>query len=304
VVDNRVILSRFIAQNTAMKQALLLLTLFFLQKPVVAQSTNKKLHKAVAALLTGFNGDAGVYIKSLRTGKTVAINADTIFPTASIVKIPILIGIMDKIYKHEFEYHQELRYRDSLAYSDYDVVANLKDSAIIELAKVIMLMLTTSDNTASLWLQKLAGTGTHINKLLDSAGFIHTRVNSRTPGREANRSTYGWGQTTPYEMVTLMEKIYSGQIISDSISKKMLRLLGRNFWDEQAIAAIPPQIFVASKNGAVDASRSEVLLVMAKEPYIFGIFTKNNKDKSWGDNNEAWLLTQKLSALLWQYYSK
>ena len=286
------------------KHFLFLCSFVFCFAIVNAQKTDKRLYKEVAALLQGFNGDAGVYIKCLTSNKIVAINADTIFPTASIVKIPILIGIMDKINNGSFEYHQQLVYRDSLAYSDFDVTANLKDTAKIELAKVIMLMLTTSDNSASLWLQKLAGTGTAINELLGSAGLQNTRVNSRTPGRENNRTQYGWGQTTSYEMATLMEKIYKGEIINDSVSKKMIRLLGRNYWDEQAISQIPPNVFVASKNGCVDASRSEVLLVMAKRPYIFSIFTKNNKDKSWGDDNEAWVLAKRLSALLWKYYSK
>ncbi len=269
-----------------------------------AQQQDKKLYKEVAALLKNFKGDAGVYIKSLTTNKVVAINADTIFPTASIVKIPILIGIMDKINHGVYEYHQQLTYKDSLAYSDFDITANLKDTAKIELAKAIMLMLTTSDNTASLWLQKLAGTGTRINEILDSAHLKNTKVNSRTPGRENNRTQFGWGQTTPFEMATLLEKIYIGEIISDSISQKMLRLLGRNYWDEQALSQIPSNVFVASKNGCVDASRSEVLLVMAKRPYVFSIFTKNNKDKSWGNDNEAWVLAKKLSALLWKYFSR
>lgn len=269
-----------------------------------AQKTDKKLYQQVASLLKDFKGDAGVYIKNLKNNSEVAINADTIFPTASIVKIPILVGIMDKIDKKQFEYHQQLIYRDSLANSSYDVVANLKDTAKIELAKVILLMLSTSDNSASLWLQKLSGGGTRINEILDSMGFKATRVNSRTPGRENNRTQFGWGQTTPYEMATLMEKIYNGGVINDSISKRMIRLLGRNYWDEQAISQIPAPIFVASKNGCVDASRSEVLLVMAKRPYIFSIFTKNNKDISWSDNNEAWMLAKNLSALLWQYYNK
>jgi len=269
-----------------------------------AQKTDKKLYSKVSELLKGFNGEVGVYIKSLTTNKVVAINADTIFPTASIVKIPILVGVMDKISKGAFDYHQQLVYRDSLAYSSFDVTANLKDTAKIEMSKVIMLMLTTSDNSASLWLQKLAGGGARINEILDSVGFVNTRVNSRTAGRENNRTQYGWGQTTPYEMAALVEKIYTGSIISDSMSKRMIRLLGRNFWDEQAISQIPPTVFVASKNGCVDASRSEVLLVMAKQPYVFSIFTKNNKDISWGDNNEAWVLAKNLSALLWQYYSK
>ncbi len=281
-----------------------LLSSLLLGFSVVAQKTDKKLYSKVAELLQGFNGDVGVYIKDLKKDRVVAINADTVFPTASIVKIPILIGVMDKIEKKELEYHQQLVYRDSLGYSDFDVTANLKDTAKIELAKVVLLMLSTSDNSASLWLQKLSGGGIRINKILDSTGFKSTRVNSRTAGRENNRTQYGWGQTTPYEMATLMEKIYKGEIINDSISKKMIRLLGRNFWDEQALSQIPVDIFVASKNGCVDASRSEVLLVMAKHPYVFSIFTKNNKDQQWNDNNEAWVLAKKLSALLWQYFSK
>jgi beta-lactamase class A len=80
----------------------------------------------------------------------------------------------------------------------------------------------------------------------------------------------------------------------------MLRLLGRNHWDEEALSAIPAGVFVASKNGAVNASRSEVLLVLGKRPYLLSIFTKNNIDQSWGADNEAWVLTRKLSAMVWQ----
>jgi beta-lactamase class A len=282
----------------------LLLVLISFNLSVFCQPVDKKLQKEIAKLIKEFNGVAGIYIKNIRSQKIVSINADSVFPTASIIKVPILVGIMDKINKGEFTYHQELVYRDSLAYSQYDVVSNLKDSTKIEMAKVIMLMLTTSDNTASLWLQKLSGTGLRINQLLDSLGLQHTKVNSRTPGREQNRTQYGWGQTTPYEMATLMEKIYTGKVISDSISKRMLRFLGRNYWDEQALSAIPSNIFVASKNGCVDASRSEVLLVEGKQPYIMSIFTKNNKDIRWVDDNEAWVLAKKVSALLWQYYGK
>lgn len=47
-------------------------------------------------------------------------------------------------------------------------------------------MLTTSYNTASLWLQSFAGSGSRINVLLDSIGLANTRVYSKTPGREAN----------------------------------------------------------------------------------------------------------------------
>ena len=277
---------------------------FFIQFSY-AQKTDKRLQKEVETLFQGFKGVAGVHILNLKTGQTVSINADTIFPTASMVKIPILLGIMDKLKKGELNYHQELVYRDSLLYPGVDILGSFKDSSRIELSKVIMLMLTTSDNTASLWLQSLAGTGTRINQLLDSMGFKFTRVNSRTPGREQNRETYGWGQTTPREMVELMRKIYSGELLDKNSSNRMLRLLGRNYWDEEAISEIPSHIFVASKNGAVDESRSETLLVMApSSPYIFSITTKDQVDHSWDPSNEGWVLARKLSALLWNHYGK
>ena len=171
--------------------------LLFLPLFVTAQKTDKKLQAKLQQAITGFNGDIGIYVKSLRTGKTVSINADTIFPTASIVKVPILLGIMDKINNGELKYDSTITYKDSLLYAGTDILGSFKSGEKILLKKVIMLMLTTSDNTASLWLQSFAGNGTRINEILDSLGMKSTRVNSRTPGRENNRTQYGWGQTTP-----------------------------------------------------------------------------------------------------------
>jgi beta-lactamase class A len=167
-----------------------------------------------------------------------------------------------------------------------------------------MLMLTMSDNTASLWLQTLAGTGTRINELMDSLGLPNTRVNSRTPGRTEQRKKWGWGQTTPREMGQLLEKIIRHEVISYTASEKMLRLMSRNYWDEEAISRLPADVFIASKSGAVDASRSELLFVNGKKcSYVFCICTNNNVDKTWEPNNEAWELTRRISQYLWEYYN-
>lgn len=287
-----------------MKKVLLIVFVSFCFVHLSAQRMDKKLQQQVEEAIGGFNGSIGIYIKNLKNGKIVSINADTTFPTASMVKIPILIGIMDKISKGELDYHQQLTYSDSLLYPGVDVLGSFKDTEKIELSKVMMLSLTMSDNTASLWLQSLAGGGVRINEILDSLGFVYTRVNSRTPEREANRNQYGWGQTTPKEMATLMEKISKGEIISKERSAQMLRLLGRNYWDEVAISQIPSDVFIASKNGAVNESRSEVLFVNGRgAKYIFCVCTRNNKDQSWQNTNEAWALTRKLSKLAWDHFS-
>jgi len=269
-----------------------------------AQKVDKKLDSKIRSLIQDYHGDIGVYVKSLKNGSIVTINGDTVFPTASIIKVPIFVGVMDKINRGELFYDSSLIYKDSLLYEGEDILGSFKSDEKILLKKVIMLMLTTSDNTASLWLQSLAGKGTRINAILDSLGLKYTRVNSRTPGRETNRNIYGWGQTTPLEMGKLFEMIYRNQIFSAAMCERMMRCLGRNYWDEdEAISQIPPLIEVFSKNGCVDASRSEVLLVNAPHnPYIFCIFTKNNKDTSWTHLNEAWALARRISKLLWNYF--
>lgn len=267
--------------------------------------TDRKLQEKINELVQAQNvrGVVGIYVKNLRTGKVAAFQADTIFPTASVVKVPILVGVMDKIEQGELQYNQTLEYKDSLLYAGVDILGSFKSGEKIALSKVMMLMLTMSDNTASLWLQSLAGTGARINELMNSLGLRYTRVNSRTPGREEDRKQFGWGQTTPREMATLMEKIYRGEVISPKASERMLRVLGRNYHDVNGISQVPPYIFVASKTGEVNQSRNETLLVMAPSgPYVYTISTKNLEDQSWAPSNEGWVLCRKLSALLWQYF--
>jgi len=278
-------------------------TLLLFNVSFAQTKTDKKLQKQIEVLIKGFHGQIGIYIKNLKTKRVVTINSDSVFPTASMVKIPILIGVMDKMAKGELRYDQEFIYKDSLLYEGVDILGSFKTNEKIELGKIMMLMLTMSDNTASLWLQTLAGTGKRINEILDSIGFSKTRVNSRTPGREEYRQLYGWGQTTPKEMAGLLEEIYIQKIISKTASIQMMRLLGRNYWADQALSGVPPTVQTFSKNGAVDASRSEVVLVNAPAgAYVFCICTKNNMDESWQPENEAWDLTRKLSSVLWDHF--
>lgn len=270
----------------------------------IAQKTDKKLEKQIVDLVNGFHGTVGIYVHELKKDRVASFNADTVFPTASIVKIPIMIGIMDRIQNKELEFHQVMIYKDTINYDPgEDILASFKPDEKILLSKLMLLSISLSDNTASLMLQGIAGGGQRINYLMDSLGYLYTRVNSRTPGREKDREMYGWGQTTPREIARIMEQIERGEVLSQKSSDRMLRTLGRQYWDEVAISQIPPNIFVASKHGSLNECRNEILYVNAPNPYIFSIFTKNNKDQSWDYNNEAWVLTRKLSALFFRYFN-
>lgn len=271
--------------------------------PFPSSKPDKKLTAKLQELVKDFKGEYGIYVRHLNSGRTVEINADTMFPTASMVKVPIMAGIYNKIESGELKPDSVLMFRDSLIYEGEDIVGTLKDSGRIALGKVIMLMITTSDNTGSLWCQSMAGTGTAINALMEQNGFAVTRVNSRTPGREAMRSQYGWGVTTPREMAELVVRIREGKLISPWASERMYRNLARIYWDGEALSEIPPYVHAASKQGAVNRSRSEVVLVNAPSgDYVFCVITKNQQDESWVNENEGYVLLRNVSRTLWQYF--
>lgn len=285
--------------------ALLLALLVLIQTGCASQERPDLIDIAeqIAPLIDAFDGRAGVYIKDLVTGQDIGINADTLYPTASMIKVPIMVAVFDRIDRGELDYQQELVYVDSLFYSDGDITGELRDSATVHLSEMVFLSISKSDNTASLWLQELAGTGTAINAWLEEHGFEGTRMNSRTPGRRGDWEVFGWGQTTPREMARLMEMIYSGEAVSPAASAEMLRVLQRPWWDDEALSQIPPSIEVASKNGAVSASKSEVVLVHAPSgPYLFSVITADQTDTRWAADNDGYELIRSISNILWQSF--
>ena len=265
-------------------------------------AVDRKLVKKLEAAMAGFKGEAGIYVRNLKTNRIAAVNADSIFPTASMVKVPILCGIFDKINRGEVAFNQELIYRDSLKY-DNGIVGSFRDSTRIALPKVVHLMISQSDNTGSLWLQAMAGGGATINQWLDNNGFANIRVNSRTPGRKEYQAKYGWGQTTPREMAELVAMIRNGKAISSAASERMYRYLGMQFWDGEAISQVPSNIKIAAKSGAVNQAKSEVLVVHAPHgDYVFCVATKDQQDQAWQKSNEGYVLIRKLSAIIWNHF--
>jgi beta-lactamase class A len=104
-------------------------------------------------------------------------------------------------------------------------------------------------------------------------------------------------------MAELLVRIREGRAVSPDASERMYRNLTRIYWDGEALSQIPPTVQTASKQGAVNQSRSEVVLVHAPSgDYVFCVITKNQQDESWEANNEGFVLLRKISRMLWQHF--
>ena len=263
--------------------------------------TSAELQRAVEAEIDGFEGIVGVYVQHLGTGATAEVRADELFPTASMIKVPILVTVFDHIESGRLGYTDAMTFRDSLRYNEDsgELFAQLRDSSTVYLHRAVELMLSASDNTASLWLQGLV-TGEGINAWLAANGFEGTRMNSRTEGRRGDWEVYGWGQTTPREMSELMRRIVEGEAVSPAADDEMHRALTRTFFDDGAVSQLPPWVAAATKQGAVSQSRSEVVYVHAPSgPYVYTVVTKEQADTSWEATNAGYELIRRLSHLFW-----
>ena len=62
----------------------------------------------VENIVSGFEGDVGVYVHNYATGESVSINSDTLYPTASMIKIPIMLTLFQEIQEGRLDYHDDL----------------------------------------------------------------------------------------------------------------------------------------------------------------------------------------------------
>jgi hypothetical protein len=140
---------------------------------------------------------------------------------------------------------------------------------------------------------------------MSALGFKDTRIMRRIggggeskEGKEPDNKRFGLGATTPHEMVRILEKLETGEIVSKPASKDMIELMKR----EQARYAIGrtiPDVPMASKYGALDALRSCVAIVYSPHGRIaIAITVDDMPDVMWSVDNPGYLLMSRLSLIL------
>jgi len=266
-----------------------------------------RLEKIVAA----HNGIMGVSLKNLKTGEEICINGDELFPTASTIKLAVMVAAFDALVKGTAPfkgYYDTKVYDAATSTGGSGFIRNFKDGTKVELKELMHMMITASDNIGTNMIVEWLGSLRPVNQWLKDHGFEHTRMASTVGGRIIDdpemRKTWGLGLTTPNEMRRLMEMILSGEAGTTSTTDEMLRLLGHQYFDDGVAAAVPPTVWVGSKSGSLSRSRSDVAIVAAPTgTYILTVFTKDNVDSSWGRKNEAEANIRKISKAIWKQYN-
>jgi beta-lactamase class A len=280
------------------------------------------LEKRIAERLEAFQGVLGVAAVHLDTGETVAVRADTRFPTASLIKTAVMVEVFQQIADGRVRPEQTLPLSDDIKVGGSGVLQHMKAPSAYLVSDLLYLMIALSDNTATNMLVGLVSTKSVDDRMV-RLGLPQTRLYRPTfrgghpdvfPEEEKE---YGLGSSTPRESARLLELIARGRVVSAAASEEMVALLGKQQSNEMIPRLLPAEgVTVAHKAGQdeeklVDASgvrgsiRTDAGIVTTpKGRYVIAIFTRRVKDERWTVDNAAYLAGAEVSRLVFDHFTR
>jgi beta-lactamase class A len=237
----------------------------------VRELLEKKTLARIEQLDRSLDGALGFAAIDLTTGRTLSYNAAAVFPTASSIKVPVMIEIFRQARSGGLRLDQEV----PLAPADL-VDGSLRLAVMLRrgpttatVRELVEAMIEVSDNSAANKLIGLAGMD-HVNRTLDDLGFPATRL---------RRKMMDWVDTehrenisTPLEMARLMEAIYHGKACHEADCAEMLKIMKRV--EAGMRKAVPDGIEVAAKPGEIPGAHCETgIIFVPKRPFALAVMS-------------------------------
>lgn len=248
--------------------------------------------RTVHAAISGFQGTVHVYAENLDTGESYGIGENEKVRTASTIKLPIMTAVFRAVADGRAKWDETLTLREDDKVSGSGVLQEFSNGLKLPLRDVVRMMIDVSDNTATnLVIERI--TADAVNTEMDRYGLTATRSMRKIMGDRAalkdptgfsaagklpQNKRFGIGSTTPKEMVTLLEKLERGEVVSPQASKEMIAILKRQQFKD-GIGRHVEDEWVASKSGALDALRSDVGLVYAPKGRVALAITVDDMPK-------------------------
>ena len=244
----------------------------------------KKLDARVGEIVQRFNGVIGVAIVDLTDGRTILRNADRVFPTASSIKIAILLEL----------YHQDQEVRaGGQGKAKLDDVYTFDPKELVEFSQIMagltpgvtrvtnrdlaQFVVAVSDNTAANIVIDRVGME-NVNGMLRSLGLSKTMLRRKMMDFESARRG-NENVSTPQEMAALLEAIYKGKILKKELNDQFIKQLS-TLKESYIPHHLPPGVQVANKPGNLQNVRTDSGIVLVKDrPFAMSVMTSDAHDE-------------------------
>ena len=248
-----------------------------------AQPTLSELleSKTMAELLRfdeGFDGALGVAAIDLTAGRVFALHGDTVFPQASVIKIPILARMfqVERAGTFSLDDRVTIEPREAVGGSGH-LQERLKNGPVtLTWRELITAMIEHSDNTATNKCIQMAGMD-GVNRMMDELGLRHTRLRRKM----MDSAAVARGEeniSTPEEMARLVEMAYRGKLVDDAASKEIVELMKKVSGGIRE--GLPLDVATASKTGELPGARGETGIVfLSGRPFVLSVMSAYIDDR-------------------------
>ncbi len=243
------------------------------------------------------SAQVGIHIKDLSRGYEWAHHSDDLFPAASLVKIPIMIGVMEKINRGELSLNSRLKLSRRNRMGGSGRIKWRRDGTRFTVRALLTKLIHNSDNTAMRILLDEAGMGFMQNQF-PQMGLVYTELYPDGLSLKSGRVRYE-NYTTAREMNFLFEKIYRGEMVTPFASELMLEILkGRKPRRTRLAKRLPVGWKVAHKTGLLRrACHDSGVVFTPNGDYVITVLTGRNR--SYG---EAKRFITEIGAMSFKYY--
>ena len=275
---------------------------------IVAQSDMASLRRSLEGIIRPYEGIAGVSIQNLATGETLSIRGEEKFPSASLIKVSVLVALLDEVRRGTIRLDDPITMiaRDQVGGSG--VLQHFHSGLQITVEDAARLMIIISDNTATnLLLDKVPMRAVWAK--MDSLGLPATRIHSKTFLRSTSVAMdssvrYGVGVTTPDETVRLFALLHEGRAVSPAMDSLALSILRANEDYDKLVRWLPDGASAAHKTGDVDQSRNDCGILYGPDaPVAVCVMTRENRDTSYAPDNPANLLIARIGAEVYRHFN-
>lgn len=265
-----------------------------------------------------YGGHLGLMAKDLATGRVVRYNDSERFPTASLIKLPVMGAAFDLADRGGLILGQRITLTAADRVGGSGILQSLSDSASITLLDALTLMTVLSDNTATnLVLDRLAGTHDErlavVNDFLIARGLKDTRLLNRlysvaTKKESPEAIRYGIGVTTPADMVSFLEQLYRKTLVSAPSCDAMIGILKKQFYEDGIPRFLPYRecatLEVAHKTGFVQETKTDAGIITSdRGDFAMAVFVDKNADHSLNSDNRASVLIARAARTVWNHFT-
>jgi beta-lactamase class A len=271
------------------------------------------LYNEIVKETMGFEKVLGVAVKHLGTGEEVGFNGDEVFPTASVFKVPVIVGLYRQVEAGRLSFEDKLVLKDSEKVPGSGILKELSEGLEVTVRDLSQLMMILSDNTATDMLVERVGKD-NVNAAMWRLGLKNTQVvadcrdllfdlvgENSLPDEEktldlylklakagANKGSWSLGTdrnnvTSPVEMNKLLgfivEGVAAGRTSCDSILTTMEKCQTGEYRVPKYLPA--EKVKMQRKTGSLPGIRNDVgviTILATGEKYCISCFTKGVAD--------------------------